>query len=133
MADTIVTLSTLQQTVARAIARFPAERARIERAAGLVACGHVAYLGRGHYAVQSQTDHGTVYGVRGGDPTTPATGCGCMDAQRNPGQSCKHAWAVDLLQVATEHQRRQDARMHLSEEELARLTAWKRWYVATQV
>jgi hypothetical protein len=49
-----------------------------------------------------------------------------MDAQRHPGQSCKHRWAVDITLVAAERQRRLDAREHLSAAELARLAVWKR-------
>jgi hypothetical protein len=38
--------------------------------------------------------------------TVAAGGCPCVDAQRHPNQSCKHVWAVELLQVTEEHERR---------------------------
>jgi len=107
-----VTVSTLQQTVARALSRFPAERARIERAATLVALGHVELIGETSAWVASQTGDGRRYLV------TPGT-CNCIDSQRHPGQTCKHQWAVDLVQVAEERQRRLDAR----ESEQARRAA----------
>jgi hypothetical protein len=118
MNATTVTVSTLQQTIARAIAKYPRERARIEKAATLVALGAVTITADAA-TVASQTGNGTVYAV-----TTD--GCECVDAQRRPGQSCKHRWAVDIVLVAQERQRRLDARQHLNAEELARLIAWKR-------
>jgi len=36
--------------------------------------------------------------------------CNCVDRQRHPVQSCKHVWAVDIVRVAEERQRRLDAR-----------------------
>lgn len=109
MASTSVTLDTLQQTIARALSRFPHERARIERAALLVALGHVEQISATVWTVKSQTRPGSTYSVAGGTYADKAHGCTCVDAQRHPGQSCKHAWAVDLVQVAEERQRRQDA------------------------
>ena len=119
MNATTVTVSTLQATIARAIARFPRERARIERAATLIALGHVSQMSPDAFEVKSQTDDATVY-------TIGASGCPCVDALRRPGQSCKHRWAVDITLVAAKRQRRLDAREHLSAAELARLAAWKR-------
>ena len=110
--QTTVSVSTLQDTIARAIQRFPAERARIERAATLVTLGHLELIGETSAWVASQTGDGRRYLV------TPGR-CNCVDAQRHPGQSCKHQWAVDLVQVAEERQRRLDAR----ESEQARRAA----------
>lgn len=112
------TVSTLQATIARAIARFPREKARIEKAATLVALGAVTITSDAA-TVRSQTDAGVTYAV-----TT--NGCECIDAQRHRGQSCKHMWARDIVLVAAERQRRLDARQHLNAEELGRLIAWKR-------
>ena len=100
---TTVTVSTLQQTIARALSRFPQERARIERAATLISLGSVELIGETSAWVASQTGDGRRYLV------TPGR-CNCVDAQRHPGQSCKHQWAVDLMHVAEERQRRLDAR-----------------------
>src|SRR4051794_7091705 len=117
MYDATVTVSTLQATIARAIARFPQERARIERGATLIVLGAVT-IGADVATVASQTGDGTTYRVTD-------QGCECIDSQRHPGQSCKHRWAVDITLVAEERQRRLDAREHLSSEELIRLVAWK--------
>jgi len=119
MNATTVTISTLQQTIARAVERFPQERGRIERAAVLIALGHVSQAGSARFAVKSQTDPDVTYGVTAGTFMDRARGCGCKDAQRHPGQSCKHQWAVDLVQVAEERQRRLDVR----ESEQARRAA----------
>lgn len=110
MHATVVTVSTLQQTIAKALDRFPGERARIERGAALVALGHVSQVTPETFAVRSQTDAGVTYAVTAGTVADRSAGCACRDAQRHPWQSCKHAWAVDLLQVAEERQRRLDAR-----------------------
>jgi hypothetical protein len=134
---TTVTVTTLQQTIARAIERFPRERGRIERGATLVAVGHVEQISADTYAVRSQTDDATVYTVAAGTYASKATGCGCVDAQRHPGQSCKHAWAVDIVQVAEERQMRLDAAASaqqfplLSADELARLDVVKQRQLAT--
>ena len=114
-----VTVSTLADTIRRAIERFPRERPRIERAALLVALGHVEQVRPETFAVRSQTDAAVTYTVSAGTYAERATGCECRDAQRHPGQSCKHQWAVDLVQVAEERQRRLDAR----ESEQARRAA----------
>jgi hypothetical protein len=119
MAQVIVTLDMLHQTVARVLATYPAERGRIERGATLITLGHVEQAGPDAFEVRSQTDAGVTY-------TVTNDGCGCVDAQRHPGQACKHVWSVNLLLVAQERQRRLDAREHLSADELARLIAWKR-------
>ena len=118
IATATVTVATLQATVARAIARFPHERARIERGATLIVLGAVT-IGGDVATVASQTGDGTTYRVTD-------QGCECIDSQRHPGQPCKHRWAVDITLVAEERQRRLDAREHLSAAELARLAEWKR-------
>jgi hypothetical protein len=105
-----VAISTLQDTIRRAIARFLRERARIERAATLVALGHVSQVLADIFEVRSQTTDGLTYAVSTGSYADKASGCGCVDAQRHPGQSCKHAWAVDIALVAEERQRRLNAR-----------------------
>jgi hypothetical protein len=109
MNATAVTVSTLQQTIARAIERFPRERARIERGALLVALGHVSQVGPGTFEVRSQTTEDVTYTVTAGSYTYKASDCPCVDSQRHPIQSCKHEWACDLLQVAEERQRRLNA------------------------
>jgi hypothetical protein len=115
---TTVTFSTLQATIARPLARFPQERASIERAASQIALGTVN-IDAAAATVASQLGNGTVYAVT-------SDGCECIDSRRHPGQSCKHQWVVDITLVAQERQRRLDAREHLTAEELARLAAWKR-------
>src|SRR5262245_10325114 len=133
MIATSVQLSTLQDTIRRAVERFPRERARIERAALLIALGHVAQAGASRFAVRSQTNPNVIYGVTAGTFMDRSRGCTCQDAQRHPGQSCKHQWAVDLVQVAEERQRRLDAAERfspLSAQEIARLTELKRRHQA---
>jgi hypothetical protein len=112
------TVEVLQQTIARAIAKYPREKGRIERGATLVALGAVT-ITADVVTVASQTGDGTVY-------TVTTDGCECVDSRRHVGQSCKHMWARDLVLVAAERQRRLDARQHLSADELARLIAFKR-------
>ena len=98
MAQTSVTLDTLAKSVARAISHFPEQRSRIERAAQLIATGHVDHLIADLYAVRSQTDD-TVYIV-------DDSGCPCVDAKRHPELRCKHRWSITLLAVAQERARR---------------------------
>jgi hypothetical protein len=100
MNATAVTVSTLQATVARALAQSPEARGRIERASVLIALGAVEQHDAATYAVTSQTGDGTVYVV------TPG-GCTCMDAQRHPGQRCKHQWAVRITLAAQIQERRE--------------------------
>ena len=75
---------------------------RIERAAQLIATGHVDQISRDAFAVRSQTDE-AVYIV-------DATGCPCVDAKRHPELACKHRWSVDLLLLAQERARRLEGR-----------------------
>src|SRR5687767_2529497 len=70
MASTSVTLSTLQQTLARAIAAGTHDKGRLERAAALVVMGAVTQASERECTVVSQTDGRTVYIV------TP-DGCDC--------------------------------------------------------
>lgn len=95
---TTVSLSAFQETVARAIDKYPAEKGRIERGAQLIATGHVDQISTDAFAVRSQTDE-RVYIVDN-------TGCPCVDAQRHPELTCKHCWSVTLLVLAAERARR---------------------------
>jgi hypothetical protein len=97
MAQTSVTLDALTETVARAIEKYPEQRSRIERAAQLIATGHVEHLIADLYAVRSQTDD-TTYIVDN-------SGCPCIDSKRQP-LTCKHRWSITLLVVAQERARR---------------------------
>lgn len=136
MAQHTIALLTLQQTIARALEKFPTERSRIERAAALIATGHVEQLSADVWAVQSQSQADVEYTLTGGTVADRAGGCFCIDSQRNPGQSCKHAWAVDIIQVAEERQRRIDAADQfplLTLAEMGRLSAWKREHQGVEV
>lgn len=128
MAQATIALQTLQDTIRRAVERFPAERARIERAAALIAMGHVERISVDVWEVRSQTDADTTYTLTGGTWRDKAGECFCVDSQRHPEQSCKHAWSVDLVQVAEERQRRLNAKAALSDTEIARMNAWMRRY-----
>jgi hypothetical protein len=188
MNATTVTVSTLQQTVARPLARFPRERGRIvsvdfrdrheprthiwsvskhsfarcgpdersndlrgsivapehggncesqqrriERAATLIALGHVSRVSADTFAVRSQTTDDITYTVSAGTYAQKATGCDCVDAQRHPGQACKHQWAIDIVLVSEERQRRLDTQERfalLTETELGKLAEVKRHFVA---
>lgn len=93
-----LTVTALAETVARAIARYPEQRGRIERAAQLIATGHVDQISADLWAVRSQTDE-SVYIV-------DATGCPCVHAQRHPEMTCKHCWSIDLIVISQERARR---------------------------
>ena len=93
MAQTIVTVAGLQATISRALAHVPQDRGRIERAAALIALGHVQRTAASEFTVESQTTLGVHYVV------TP-DGCTCVDAQRRPSERCKHAWAARILVAA---------------------------------
>ncbi len=115
MATASVTLSTLQDAIARAIAQAPAARARIERAAVLIGLGAVEKLDETTYRVSSQTGSGESYAV------TPG-GCTCVDAQRHPNGRCKHAWAVRITlaaQIAEQRRREQAARAVVTADAVA--------------
>jgi hypothetical protein len=122
-----ISLDALTETIARAIARFPAEKGRIERAAQLIATGHVDHLIADLWMVRSQAAD-TVYLV-------DATGCPCVDAKRHPEMSCKHRWSIDLLTIAAERATRlardleRDDVMSAAEFDLlmiGRTGAWRR-------
>jgi hypothetical protein len=98
-----VSLTTVQQTIARAIAQSPAARGRIERAATLIGLGAVEMIDAATYRVSSQTGSGETYTV------TPG-GCTCTDASRHPGQRCKHQWAVRITLSAENVERRHSER-----------------------
>lgn len=102
MTASSIPLAALTETIARAISTYPAEKGRIERAAQLIATGHVDQISADAFAVRSQTDE-AVYIVDN-------SGCPCVDQQRHPELTCKHRWSVTLLLLATEHARRQEAR-----------------------
>ncbi len=89
----------LRDVIARSVARFPEQRSRIERAASMIVLGHVERIAPDAYAVRSESDPAVTYRVT-------ATGCPCVDAQRHPELACKHGWAVDLLLVTAERERR---------------------------
>lgn len=117
-----VSLSTFQQTLARAIAAGRHDRGRLERAAALVVLGAVTRVSEHEYTVISQTDARTVY-------TLTPDGCECADRKRNPSQRCKHDLAVRLILQAEIDERR--ARFpELSDDEMARLAAVRARQVA---
>ena len=58
---TALTVSTLQATIARAIAKYPEQRGRIERGSALVTLGVFEQLTPDTYAVRSQTDDAVTY------------------------------------------------------------------------
>src|SRR4051794_9267528 len=99
MTTSSISLDAFQETVARAIARYPEEKGRIERGACLVTTGHVEACTDGIWWVQSQTDDTRTYIV-------DANGCPCVDAQRHPELTCKRRWSITLLTVAQERARR---------------------------
>jgi hypothetical protein len=112
---TAVSLATVQQTIARAINCGLYDRGRVERAAVLIGLDAVTKVDETTYRVASQTGDGTVYTV------TP-NGCDCVDAQRRPGQRCKHDIAVRILlsaQIAAQREREQAARAAVTADQVA--------------
>ena len=104
MNATAVTVSTLQDTIRRALDRWPEHAPRIEKAASLLILGHVAPMGPGEHAVRSQATPASLsYAVT-------AESCACKDRERHPDRACKHMMAVRLLEIAEERQRRLNAR-----------------------
>ena len=89
---TNLTVTALTETIARAIAKFPEQKGRIERAAQLIATGHVDQISADLWAVRSQTDE-TVYIVD--CDRLPLRGC-----QAAPRDDVQARWAIDLLLVA---------------------------------
>jgi hypothetical protein len=94
MAQT-VSLTALQQTIARAIRNVPAARVRIERAAALIALGHVQRTAIDEFTCESQNTVGVHYVVS-------PNGCTCIDARRRPEQRCKHQWAARIVLAAAQ-------------------------------
>lgn len=130
MAKQMVSLEAFSETVRRAVERFPAERARIERAALLVALGNVQRVTDEAYAVISQSRPEIVYAILAGTYRDRSEGCMCEDKHHRPEQQCKHEWSVDLVQVAQERQRRLDIAANLSPAELERLRRFRARYEA---
>jgi hypothetical protein len=92
-----------------------AERGRIERAAVLIGLGAVDRFDVTTYHIASQTASGETYTV------TPG-GCICLDAQRQPGQRCKHQWAVRITlsaQMAEPQDREQVERAAVTADQVA--------------
>lgn len=111
----VVSLPTLQATIARALAHAPLDRSRIERAATLIALGHVEQVAPDTFNVRSQTAADAVYMV------TP-TGCACTDAARRTNAWCKHQWAARLLlaaEYAQQAQAQQDGRQRAAADTTA--------------
>ena len=112
---TTVSLTTVQQVIARALAAGIHDRGRIERAAQLVALGAVEQIDVTTYTVRSQSDPDQTYTV------TP-DGCTCTDAARHPAQRCKHDIAVRILLSAERDEarsREQAARARFSADSAA--------------
>jgi hypothetical protein len=126
-----VSLTTMQDTIARALLRWPADAKRIEKAASLIALGHVSELSPEVYLVRSQTDAGVTYAV--------ASDGSCQDSVRHPDRLCKHAYGVRLTIIAQRREEKLAAKAAaalsarfsaLSADELTRLGAFKRQYTA---
>ncbi len=138
--DTTVSLNSLQAAIARAIRLDSSAYTRIEKAAVLIALGAVTRVSELEYTVLSQTRGNGRYVV------TPS-GCTCIDSERHPGQRCKHSWSVRILLSAQKAEQKareaalaeQEAKSAalleqfapLTDQELGKLTAFKRWYNAT--
>lgn len=111
----VVSLPMLQATIARALAAQPVDRSRIERAAALIALGHVEQIDASTYAVRSQCADDVTYTV------TP-DGCACVDASRRPTSWCKHQWAARILvaaEMAQQAQAQQDGRQRAAADTTA--------------
>lgn len=112
---TTVSLATIQAVIARAISSGIHDRARIERAATLLALGSVEQLDATTFSVRSQSDPDVSYTV------TP-DGCECVDAARRPSQRCKHDISVRILLSAQRDEaraREQDARARFDADRVA--------------
>lgn len=126
----IVTLEAFQQTARRALERYPEQRARIERAALLVALGNVQRVTDQAYAVISQSRPDVVYTISVDTWRDEAGACECPDSVNRPTVICSHRWAIRLTLIAQERQRRLDIRAALSDVELERLRQFKARYQA---
>jgi hypothetical protein len=89
--------STIRDLVARSSARHPELRSRLERAAMITLFRDVRLELDGSWSVGSECDPTKAYRVDA--RLTPA--CTCQDAQRHPGDFCKHDLAVGLLLWST--------------------------------
>lgn len=78
----------------RALAAYPAERARIERGYSIALTGGVELLPDGTAMVQSQSHKDQRYAVR--------DACPCADASWAPAGHCKHVWTRCLARKAHE-------------------------------
>lgn len=124
-ARTIVTLETIQRTIADALKHAPADRLRIERAAVLIALGRVQRTGIREWTVGSQNNPAAFYLI------TDDSVCSCEDFQRRR-RHCKHLLAAWITRCAERRQELADAATRrarfpgLSAQELHRLSEWKR-------
>lgn len=111
----VVSLPVLQGTIARALALRPVDRSRIEKAAALIAFGHVERAVRDTFTVRSQTAASVTYRVN-------PYGCSCVDAARRTTSWCKHQYAVRILlaaEMAQQAQAQQDGRQRAAADTTA--------------
>lgn len=94
-----LTLSTVQATIARAIAGASEQKSRITRALPLILLGHCQQTAADEFAVESATTQGVTYIV------TP-TGCECEGWRRDQSRWCSHQWAARILLAARQQQDR---------------------------
>jgi hypothetical protein len=98
MSTTLTPRQTFRETVAlvaaKAHAKLPACRSRIDAAVRLVLLGEVTLLPDGTATVGSCTDPTKTYTVNGT--------CPCQDYERAPGQLCKHRLAYGIARRAAE-------------------------------
>ena len=97
---TPLSLSSVQSVIARALSAGIHDRGRIERAAQIIALGHVTQIDATTFTVRSQANADVAYTV------TP-DGCECPDSARRPSQRCKHDVAVRILLSAEGDEARQ--------------------------
>lgn len=127
MTRTIITLETIQRTIAEALRNSPADRLRIERAAVLIALGKVQRTGRREWTVGSQNNPSVAYVV-------DMDRCSCPDHERRPNQICKHRASCFILMAAERRQEIADAATRrarfpgLSAQELHKLSEFKAKY-----
>lgn len=92
-----LTLTTIQQTVARAIAGAPEQRSRIQRALPLILQNHCQQTAADEFTVESATTIGVCYIV------TPSS-CECEGWRRDQSKWCSHQWACRILLAARQQQ-----------------------------
>lgn len=115
MASTSVALTTVQATIARALAFAPADRGRIEKAAALISFGYVEQTAPDAFSVRSLTDAGVTYTVR-------PDSCECAGRRHYPGRRCSHEWACRIVlsaEMAADAEREQAARARASANSVA--------------